>query len=200
MKGSTFLAFTVLPFRIHLLSKNISHQSSKNLDRVAFFVFFITIGYIFFKYTSPVLYDCNKDQCLNASISIQSISQWIQPITLTLPMPFSFQDITRERIVQSMELFCKSVNNRLVLLYRDQCLQKGDLMSKDIDTTVCRFYLKRNQSESDALIYLPIKFSISVCTLETVNDVCHTICDGIYQLITETVEFSTDSGYSVKLK
>lgn len=115
-------------------------------------------------------------------------------------MPFSFQDITRERIVQAMELFCKSVNNRLVLLYRDQCLQKGDLMSKDIDTTVCRFYLKRNQSESDALIYLPIKFSISVCTLETVNDVCHTICDGIYQLITETVEFSTDSGYSVKLK
>ena len=113
-------------------------------------------------------------------------------------MPFSFQDITLDRIVQAVQLFCHSVSDRLVFLYKGRCLQKGDPIPKDFDTTLCRFFLKRNCSESDALVSLPIKFSFSLCSLETVDDVCHTITDGIYQLITETVEFSTASGYSVK--
>ena len=113
-------------------------------------------------------------------------------------MPFSFQDITLDRIVQAVQVFCHSFNDRLVFVYKGQCLQKGDLIPKDYDTSLCRFYLKRNCSKSDALVSLPINFSISLCSLETVSDVCHTITDGVYQLITETVEFSTASGYSVK--
>lgn len=159
---------------------------------------FSIVDYVYFKYTNPILYDCTTDQCLNGSITIQSITQWVQPITLTVPMPFSFQDITLDRIVQAVQVFCHSFNDRLVFVYKGQCLQKGDLIPKDYDTSLCRFYLKRNCSKSDALVSLPINFSISLCSLETVSDVCHTITDGVYQLVTETVEFSTASGYSVK--
>ena len=113
-------------------------------------------------------------------------------------MPFSYQDISVDRIVQAVQLFCRSIDDRLMFVYEGRYLRKGDPIPVDFDSTLCRFFLKRNCSESDALVSFPVKFSISLCSMETVGDVCHTISDGIYQLITETVEFSTASGYSVK--
>ena len=146
---------------------------------------------------SPLLYDCTKDEFDGLSYSLQSVCHWEYNVSLNLPMYFSFENIALDKIIPAFQAYCRSVEERMIIVHENRCLKDEEIIPEYLSSENSNIMLKRAAVSMDALFYIPIQFTMTLCSRYTTQDMKRIICNGVYRLINETVEFSTSSGYSV---
>ena len=112
-------------------------------------------------------------------------------------MYFSFDNIALDKIIPAFQEYCRSVEERMIIVYDNHCLGEEEIIQENLSNENTSILLKKAVASMDAIFYIPIQFTMTLCSLYTVKAMKRTICNGIYRLINETVEFSTASGYSV---
>lgn len=112
-------------------------------------------------------------------------------------MYFSFDAISRDKIISAFQEYCHSVEERMIIVYDGECLRRDAILPTTLSNENTQIILKRSTASMDALFYIPIQFSITLSSVHSTHAMIQSICDGIYKLVNETVEFSTSSGHSV---
>ena len=112
-------------------------------------------------------------------------------------MYFSFDNIALDKIILAFQEYCRSVEERMVIVHENKCLGNEETIQETLSSENTSIILKKAVASMDALFYIPVQFTMTLCSLYTVKEMKRIICSGIYRLINETVEFSTASGYSV---
>mgnify|MGYP004715568247 FL=1 len=156
------------------------------------------LDYVFFECTSPVLYDCSRDQCIGAEFTCQSFTKRGFDVSLMLPFAFAFESFDLDTVTPAMKSYCHSLDDRMHFVYKSKVMPRDKQLPDDLSNENSSLVLKRSMSTSmDAVIDLPVRFTVQVSNAYTFGVAIQMICDGIFRRIMHTVLMSTDAGYSV---